>query len=162
MSSLTRPPPDEPQREVMIHYCCHSGTETSKPEHECSSSLSVCCNHLLFLRAHSARYSRYAPTSTKVEIHPFLPLEPATAITVHKSQGRTLGKVTLALSHKRGMICNMEYVSVYVAFSRVRKKEAIFFLLPELTLTYVLSGFGAGCVDPGVFRRIRGKSVAME
>jgi hypothetical protein len=41
---------------------------------------------------------------SKVEI--FL-LEPATAIPVHKSQGRTLDKAILAQSHKQGMKCNL-------------------------------------------------------
>jgi ATP-dependent exoDNAse (exonuclease V) alpha subunit len=71
----------------------------------------------------------------QVEIHPLFPLEHTTAITVHKSQGRTLGQVVLALAHKRGMKCNMEYTSVYVALNRVRKKEDIRLLLTEKSVT---------------------------
>jgi hypothetical protein len=80
---------------------------------------------------------------SNVEIPPLFPLEHTTAITVHKSQGRTLGQVKLALAHIRGINCNMEYASVYVALIRVRKKEDIRLLLTgksvieRLTLTYL-------------------------
>jgi ATP-dependent DNA helicase PIF1 len=63
---------------------------------------------------------------SKVEIHPLFPLEHIMAITVHKSQGRTLDQVKLTLAHIRGMLHD---ASVYVALIRVRKKEGIHLLL---------------------------------
>jgi hypothetical protein len=83
----------------------------------------------------------YLPS--KIVINAVFSLEPATAITVHKSQGRTLGKVILALSQKNGMQCNMTYASIYVALSRVKKKSDIRLLLTgrrgveRLTLCYL-------------------------
>jgi ATP-dependent exoDNAse (exonuclease V) alpha subunit len=68
---------------------------------------------------------------SKVELRHLFPLEHTAAITVHKSQGWTLGNVILALSHKRALKCNMEYSSVSVALSGIRKKENIRLLLTK-------------------------------
>jgi hypothetical protein len=83
--------------------------------------------------------------ASKVDIRSNFPLEPAFAITVHKAQGRTMEKVILAISHKKGFLCNLTYASLYVALTRVRQKSDIRLLLmgPTThqwsTLTYLTS-----------------------
>lgn len=66
---------------------------------------------------------------SKVYIQPHFPLEPAFAITVHKAEGRTMEKVILALSYRSGDKCNMTYAAIYVALSRVCKRDDIRLLL---------------------------------
>jgi hypothetical protein len=52
-----------------------------------------------------------------IETRNHFPLEPAFAATVHKSQGRTLNKVILALSYRNAARCNLSYEALYVALS---------------------------------------------
>ena len=70
---------------------------------------------------------------SKVTIKPYFPLEPGFAMTVNKSEGRTLEKVILAISNHDIKKCNFSYKSLYVAFSRVRKSEDIRLLLSGKT-----------------------------
>ena len=66
---------------------------------------------------------------SKVTLQRRFPLEPAFAITIHKSEGRTLQKVIIALSDPHASGCNFKYSQVHVAFSRVRRREDIRLLL---------------------------------
>jgi hypothetical protein len=66
---------------------------------------------------------------SKVRVRNFFPVEPGFAITVYKAQGRTLPKVILAVSERKGNGCGLDYRSIYVAFSRVKRKEDIRLLL---------------------------------
>jgi hypothetical protein len=82
---------------------------------------------------------RYAPS--KVSIKQVIPLEPSLTTTVHKSQGRTMDAVILALSHRKLAICNLRYEALYVAMSRVRKAADIRLLLhgedPWQSVSYI-------------------------
>lgn len=73
----------------------------------------------------------YLPS--KVLIKPTFPLEPAFVSTVHKSQGRTMRRVILALSERNASCCDMTYAHIYVALSRVRMADDIRLLLHEET-----------------------------
>lgn len=66
---------------------------------------------------------------SKVTLQRRFPLEPAFAITVHKSEGRTLRKVIIALSHPHARGCCFKFPQVHVAFSRVRCRQDIRLLL---------------------------------
>ena len=57
------------------------------------------------------------------------PLELAFAITVHKSQGRTLERVIIALSGSQLHNCRFSFQQLLVAFSRVEKGDDIRLLL---------------------------------
>jgi hypothetical protein len=73
----------------------------------------------------------YRPS--KVCIQARFPVELAFVSTVHKAEGRTMEKVILALSHRHGDHCDMSYAAIYVALSRVRKKDDIRLLLSGAT-----------------------------
>jgi hypothetical protein len=64
-----------------------------------------------------------------VVIQQRFPLDSDFAITVNRSQGQTLERVILAISHRDVCGCNFRYNGIYVAFSRVRSKESIRLLL---------------------------------
>lgn len=66
---------------------------------------------------------------SKVLLRHKLPLEPAFAITIHKSEGRTLDRVIIALSHCDVQGCNFTYDKIHVAFSRVTEGKHIRLLL---------------------------------
>ena len=66
---------------------------------------------------------------SKLKIRNLFPVETAFAITVHKAQGRTLGKVVLVLSCRESQKCNFTYAHFYVALSRVKKGSDIRLLL---------------------------------
>ena len=51
------------------------------------------------------------------------------AITVQTSEGQTLDKMILALSYRKAKKCSLDYRQVYVALSRVKKREDIQLLL---------------------------------
>jgi hypothetical protein len=70
---------------------------------------------------------------SKIRINQQFPLELAFAITVNKSQGRTIGHVILALSYNPAQGCNMGLQEIYVALSRVRVKGNIRLLLKGAT-----------------------------
>ena len=70
---------------------------------------------------------------SKVRMRRFFPIEPAFAITVHKSEGRTMSRVIIALSHHPIAACNFSHAQVHVAFSRVRKGSHIRLLLTGQT-----------------------------
>ena len=67
--------------------------------------------------------------ASKVTLTRHFPIEPAFAITVHKSEGRTMDRVIIALSSCRARGCDFNYAQVHVAFSRVRQGEHIRLLL---------------------------------
>ena len=69
----------------------------------------------------------YLPS--KVTLQKVFPVEPAFAITVHKSEGRTMNKVIIALSSSHAKGCDFSYAQVHVAFSRVRQGDHIRLLL---------------------------------
>jgi hypothetical protein len=73
----------------------------------------------------------YKPS--KVRIAPAFPLELAFAIVVDKAQGQTIKRVIVALSERRARSCQMDYESVYVANSRVKKNDHLRLLLSGLT-----------------------------
>ena len=66
---------------------------------------------------------------SKVTLQKYFPVEPAFAITVHKSEGRTMDRVIIALSSCKAKGCDFSYAQVHVAFSRVRRREHIRLLL---------------------------------
>jgi hypothetical protein len=70
---------------------------------------------------------------SKIRLSQQFPLELAFAITVNKSQGRTIGYVILALSYNPAQGCNMGLPELYVALSRVRVKGNIRLLLTGAT-----------------------------
>ena len=70
---------------------------------------------------------------SRVKIFGKFPLQPAFAMTVEKAQGRTLEYVILALSHRRGLKCQMDYASIYVSLSRVKNRDRIRLLLTGKT-----------------------------
>ena len=56
-------------------------------------------------------------------------------MTVEKSQGRTLKRVILALSSRSSKSCQMDYSSLYVSLSRVRRREDMRLLLTGNTFS---------------------------
>jgi hypothetical protein len=66
---------------------------------------------------------------SKIRVMNFFPVEPGFAITIYKAQGRTIPKVILAISERQGDGCGLNYRSIYVAFSRVKRKDDIRLLL---------------------------------
>lgn len=66
---------------------------------------------------------------SKATLKKYFPIEPAFAITVHKSEGRTMRRVIIALSSCNARGCDFTYAQVHVAFSRVRRGEHIRLLL---------------------------------
>ena len=66
---------------------------------------------------------------SKVILKPVFPLEPAFAITVHKSEGRTMDRLIIALSKCDANKCNFSYEQLHLAFSRVTAAKHIRLLL---------------------------------
>jgi hypothetical protein len=71
---------------------------------------------------------------SRIRIKQHFPLELAFAITVNKSQGRTIGYVIIALSKNPAQGCNMGLPELYVALSRVRVRGNIRLLLNGATI----------------------------
>ena len=65
-----------------------------------------------------------------VHLDPYFPLELAYSITVHKSQGRTLDQIIIALGDTGDPLSCMKYEHIYVAISRVHQCDDIRLLLP--------------------------------
>jgi hypothetical protein len=65
----------------------------------------------------------YLPS--RVQFYRRFPLDPGFAITAHKSQGRTMDKVIIALSHNPAPGCSFSYAQLHVAMSRVRRRDDI-------------------------------------
>lgn len=99
-------------------------------------------------------------SASKVRLRRHFPIEPAFAITVHKSEGRTMERVIIALSSSSAQGCDFSFAQVHVAFSRVRRGEHIRLLLtganeteqwgsllylgklaPKKSVTYYFDGF---------------------
>lgn len=99
-------------------------------------------------------------SASKVRLRRHFPVEPAFAITVHKSEGRTMERVIIALSSSSAQGCDFSFAQVHVAFSRVRRGEHIRLLLtgsneteqwgsllylgklvPKKSVTYYFDGF---------------------
>jgi len=74
-------------------------------------------------------YASHLFGPSKVTLGAWLPLEPAFAITVHKSEGETMDWVIVALSRCEVERCNFSHEQVHVAFSRVTQGNHIRFLL---------------------------------
>jgi energy-coupling factor transporter ATP-binding protein EcfA2 len=81
-----------------------------------------------------------------VHLVPYFPLELAYSITVHKSQGRTLDRIIIALGDTGDVHSRMRYEHIYVAISRVHRCNDIRLLLPGkneqeeiMSLVYVAS-----------------------
>jgi AAA domain len=70
---------------------------------------------------------RYGPS--KVTVQDTFPIEPDFAITVHKSLGQTMDRIIIALSHNPASGCNLSHQQIFVALSRVRKRQHIRLLL---------------------------------
>jgi hypothetical protein len=64
-----------------------------------------------------------------VHIRSRFPLEPGFAITVHKSEGRTMDRVIIALSSSGARGCTFSHQKLHVALSRVRMSAHIRLLL---------------------------------
>lgn len=69
----------------------------------------------------------YGPS--RVQLRQVFPVQPALAITVHKSQGDTLDRAIIAMSHSAIPKWNFTYEQVHVAFSRVREGSNLKLLL---------------------------------
>ena len=97
---------------------------------------------------------------SKVRLRRHFPIEPAFAITVHKSEGRTMDNVIIALSKSPAQGCNFSYAQFHVAMSRVKRGADIRLLLvgstesdqweslnyleklkPDPSIDYFLNGF---------------------
>ena len=80
---------------------------------------------------------------SKVCLKSRFPLIPGFAVTVHKAQGMTLDNVILSLGMRPEKQMNLDYESLYVAFSRVKHKQDIRVLLPQkndwISTTYIMS-----------------------
>ena len=68
-------------------------------------------------------------SQSKVLLRQWFPVELNFAVTVHKSEGRTLPRTIIALSYRQAAGCNYTYAQVHVAFSRVTKAEHMRLLL---------------------------------
>ena len=66
---------------------------------------------------------------SKVLLRQWFPLELGFAVTVHKSEGRTLPRTIVALSYRPAVGCNYTFAQFNVAFSRVTKAEHMRLLL---------------------------------
>ena len=71
--------------------------------------------------------SNYNPFKMKVRNH--FSVEPSFVITVHKSEGQTLNRIIIAMSHKEMAQCDFSYQQLHVALSRVRNGDHIRLLL---------------------------------
>ena len=71
--------------------------------------------------------SYFAPS--KVLLGTIFPVEPAFAITVHKSEGQTMRRVIIALSPCKVVACRFNFEQFHVAFSRVEEGAHIRLLL---------------------------------
>jgi len=65
----------------------------------------------------------------RVKVQSLFPIEPALAITVHKSEGRTMKRIIVALSHNPGQNCDFSHQQLHVSMSRVQQGEHIRLLL---------------------------------
>lgn len=73
------------------------------------------------------KHGQWSPCRVHIKRH--FPLMPGFAITIHKAQGMTLEKVILAIGCRPGKF-NLQYNSLYVAFSRVKSANDIRLLFP--------------------------------
>jgi len=60
---------------------------------------------------------------SEVSIKPYFPIDLLFVMTVNKSEGQTMERVILAISHRPGNQKNFDYQALYVALSRVRQGE---------------------------------------
>ena len=70
---------------------------------------------------------------SRVQKENYFPHEMTFAMTVEKSQGQTMDHAILSLSARHASSCNFDYMSAYVALSRVKDKSNIRLLLTGLT-----------------------------
>lgn len=108
----------------------------------------------------------YRPSKAKVRSH--FPFDLSFAMTVYKSQGRTMDKLTLVLSERPG-ISQLTWSAIYVALSRVRKRDDIRFLvhdphnrksmmyvtelMPKHDVELYFNGFPSKCGDKWIAER---------
>ena len=71
----------------------------------------------------------------QVSIREPFPYDLAFAMTVHKAQGRTIHRVIIDLMSHPFKICRLEYAAVFVAMSRVRRKDHLRLLEPDMFLS---------------------------
>jgi len=77
----------------------------------------------------AGRGTKYHPSSVSLQDH--FPLELGFAMTVHKAQGRTIRRLILSLScHPCGTL-RLSWEALYVALSRVRRRDDIRILLKQ-------------------------------
>jgi hypothetical protein len=69
----------------------------------------------------------YQPSQVRLQC--YFPIEPALAITVHKSEGRTLEQIIIALSQSQVHGCDFSFKQLHVALSRVKFRKDIRLLL---------------------------------
>ena len=67
----------------------------------------------------------------RVSIVPMFPLQLGAAVTVDKAQGRTIDKVVVCLSQKSNKIMDMNRNSIFVALSRVQKRDDLRLLIHD-------------------------------
>jgi len=82
----------------------------------------------------------YRCRPSKVDCTDHFPIEPAFAVTLHKAQGRTIGKVILSLSEHPNHLLRLKWEALYVGLSRVRHRDDIRILVRSMdrsTLDYI-------------------------
>ena len=71
----------------------------------------------------------YLPS--RVSVRPMFPIQFGSSMTVEKAQGRTIDKVVICLSKRNIHVCEMDVTSIFVALSRVKKREDLRYLLHD-------------------------------
>ncbi len=85
----------------------------------------------------SGNGNKYKPS--KANVRPIFAYDNEFAMTVHKSQGRTMKKVILALCERTNPQLQMTLASIFVAFSRVKCRDDIRLLLHDSTTANKIS-----------------------
>ena len=82
----------------------------------------------------------YRCRPSKVDCSDRFPIEPAFAVTLHKAQGRTIGKVILCISEHPSRLTRLKWEGLYVGLSRIRRRNDIRLLVrsgDKSTLSYI-------------------------
>ena len=68
-------------------------------------------------------------STARVIVKPLFPLQLGSAVTVEKAQGRTINKVVVCLSKRGNNVLEMDINSIFVALSRVRRRDDLRLLI---------------------------------
>ena len=137
-STITLP---NPPKQVIVELFYTPESQDIKNEWIAQGNKSLCDRKILvplntnkkpkqqnfYIKAGSTYYS------SKVTVQPVFPYEIGFAMTVHKSQGRTLSQVIICLGKRADEIrhlCQLTYSQLFVAMSRVKSSNDIRFFFP--------------------------------